>query len=223
MELPSTSGSFDPGYLAASGSKDTYKILCHVGCSSSGTTNLLRKCNSNDLITSYFGSGPLVRVGKNALAELRVPQLLIKAETETAGLCGATRYAASSTADESETPADIGTVVFSGEALDDFELLWKFTLGGAIGTAKGRLSLDNGSTWLDEVTVSGDIVNTLSGVTLTFAAVDPIVFVEGSYWRCRTTAPQMSVAGMTAALDALSAQMVERFGMVQVVQGWNTA
>jgi len=223
MELPNTSGSFDPGYLAASGSRDVYKVLCHVGCSSTGTANLLTKCNSNSLIESSFGLGPLVRVGKNALAKLRVPQLLCKAATAVAGSCGLTRYAASSTASESATPEDIGTVVFSGAALDDFELLWKFTVGGVIGgDARGRLSLDNGSTWLDEVAVSGaTIVNALSGVTLTFSD-DAGDFPVGTYWRCRTVAPAMSVAGMSAALDALSTQMVERFGMVVVHQGWNT-
>jgi hypothetical protein len=224
LVLPSTTVSFDPGTLASQGSGDAYKAVVHLGTSSSGTANVLKKLGSSSEIDAFFGNGPTPRSMKHYLKRLKLPQFGIRAATSASGACGDTRYAASFDSDEEDPPNNKATISYAGSSggpYDDYEIVTEVTLGGVVGTAQAHVSIDGGNTWGDEFVITGTtFVIPGIGVTATIDNDPNTSLAVDSCWFCRTMAPQMSVAGLTAALNALSDQTEEQFGMVMVLQGW---
>lgn len=203
-------------------SRDDFKQLAIVGCSSSGTANVPVVKSTGSSIQAAFGYGFLTRFGARALSKLNSPIIVVKAATTTVGACGEMRFAASSADAESELPDDVGTIVFSGEAYDAFRMQLRISTGGDLTEAQYELSEDAGVNWSLPKALTGAIVLTDKNVTIT-PDVTNGDFVAGNVYLCDTTGPLTNEVSLTAALEALNAFTTLNAAVVCIGQGWPNA
>lgn len=96
-------------------------------------------------------------------------------------------------------------VTLSGRPCNAFEVVVEITGQGGLNAASFRYSINGGYIWSDDMTVplSGNYEITEAGLTLTFEAADK-VYTIGDTFRWQTTAPQLQVQQILAAVESLA-------------------
>lgn len=120
---------------------------------------------------------------------------------------------ATATAGSNSAVAQTGTgpaITLSGTPYSFYRFKVEIILGGSLGTATYRYSLDNGSTWSSTlVTAATQLMSDAgvsSGVTLNF----PVgTYVAGEIYTATGTGPSVSTTNLATAMDALKATPYE--------------
>lgn len=94
-----------------------------------------------------------------------------------------------------------GAITVSGAPYDNYLVEIFFPLGGALGVAQLRYSLDNGLTFSDLYVTDAGGSFAIPGTNLTLTLTG--VFATGDIFRFTCTAPTATLADFAAALDAL--------------------
>jgi hypothetical protein len=157
---PQFSATFQDGQLQLPA--EPLEVPLIVGVSSAGTVATLYDFSNGNTAKNTLGYGPLTEVGLPVL-EVSGRALFLKTTGSVAGTNSAvtaTRFASS-----------VGTVTISGAAYRDFRgrvLITQTT--AALGSGKFKVSLDNGNTYSEELTIPSGGTYTVpnSGITLTF-------------------------------------------------------
>lgn len=198
MTLQDVTTALSDGNLGVA-PEDTDRIGLLVGACSAGAANTLIPINSPDGAAA-LGFGPLAEAAR-LMTELGGRPFYALPVTTSAGTNG--------TVSSPGGPA----VTLTGTPLDGYEGQVKITVGGAVGTAKFQVSLDNGETWSDEITTAATYPVPNSGLTLNFAAG---TYVAAQVYSWTSVAPSFSTVQLNTALDvALNDQ--REFGWAYVV------
>lgn len=117
-----------------------------------------------------------------------------------------------------------GTMAVSGSPNNAFSVIAKITLQGELNTAAFVISIDGGYSYSDEVTIptSGSYEIQGTGLTIKFAGADGTPFHAGDTFAFTSTAPTMTTADVTAAVDRLK-RFSEPFEFVHLVGGTTVA
>lgn len=175
------------------------ELLAVIGTSTAGPTNAPATFARVPALVAAFGRGPMVEAAAHRIEAYGQPVLVVRSGQTTDGAATAVTFTGTGT---STVTADTVTT----EPDDDYEALFRVTLGGTIGTGpiSFKYSLDGGRTM--SATISLGMANTYtipnSGVTVDFAAG---TLVTGDSWTFRTSAPLWNSTELGTALDALGA------------------
>lgn len=197
--VPAFSTTFQDGQLQIPASPQEVALI--VGCSSSGTNATVYDLSNGNTALTTLGYGPLTDTGLPVL-EVSGRALFLKLQGSVAAVNSAvtaTRFASS-----------VGTVTVSGSAYRDYRARVLITQStDALGSGKFKVSLDNGNTYSDELTIPSGGTYTIpnSGLTITFVlqagtpdfeAGDVHTFTSTcAHWNTTSLA-----AGMTALLSS---------------------
>lgn len=186
-----------------------------IGVASSGPQNAVVSITRLEDALATFGSGPLVESIGVKLALGARPVYAVRGAASTAG----TTVAGTVTKDATST----GTVAFTGAAQDSADGIVKIVRGGVLTAATFIFSLDGGNTWSAEKAVgAGGVQNLGLNITATFAVGVAPGFVAGDTFAFAATAPAMTSADLSAAIDAVLADPRE-WEALHVVGGVSAA
>lgn len=196
-ELPSSQETIrDPGIGLAQVAAMT-PIVC--GVTSSGTVDTLTWFTSSDSLVSALGDGPAVDEALHILQFGGGPVGVLKVDPSVAADNGSVT--------KSGSGPDVSV---AGSATNDFYVVIRIILGGALGTATFQYSLDGWDgatddqrTWSGTLTVpsGGEYVLPGTGLTVTFAD-DTYVADETYSWQSECAAANAS--DLADAFDALA-------------------
>lgn len=183
-------------------SRTTTRPPAVVGCSSGGSAAHVQLVSSLEDCVAVFGHGKLTELVGMYLDLAGVPVLACKAESSTAGSCGAITQPAGPQAQLSITTAT---------ARDDYAIVLRVSRAGAslaALTAAVRVSLDGGAAFGPELAVpaSGELALGDTGVVVDFADG---TFVVDSEYSFATTAPIWDNTALSEALEALAGSSVD--------------
>jgi hypothetical protein len=196
MGIASTTLSIGDGGLGVS--RQLARPPALVGCSSSGTAATVYLAASYEDAISTFGYGKLTALAAEYFGSVGGPLIMVKATSSTAGSSGSVTAVGTSTA---------VMTVSTATAVDDFRVKIKVVRAGAdlaAVTAAVKVSLDNGTTYGEEIAVplSGVLSLTNTGLAVTWADG---TFVVNDTFAFTATAPIWDTTALGAALDALEA------------------
>lgn len=132
-----------------------------IGVADGGNKDQLYYIDRNSNIKDVFTSGPLVRRLLDSIAAGAKKIIAMKLDSTTDGDYRMTVV---------KTGTGPDTVTFDGPANERYRISVKITLGGAVETAKFKVSTDGGDTWGEEQTTAATYVIPDTGVTVNFAA-----------------------------------------------------
>lgn len=136
-------------------------VAALIGVSSGGTANAVVSFTDPQDVVDALGEGPLVQLACSVLKAGGKPVRCVRCNTTTAAANSAVVQVGSGPA-----------VTLSGTAKNDYDATVEMVLGGALGTATFKYTLDGGETWSPVLTTTGGGTYLMpsTGVTLTFAA-----------------------------------------------------
>lgn len=165
-----------------------------VGAANSGTADTLAIYTDPDQLETDFGGGPLVEAAAYHINATGLPVGVVRcaSATVTAGVLSAIVKVgghAGPTISDNTTAAN-----------DAYEVLVEIVLGGAVGVATFKMSVDGGDTF-GAVTVTAATVANIygTGIGLAFAAG---TYVAGNQYSATTAAPVVSNTGIQNAIAA---------------------
>lgn len=164
------------------------------GITSAGTAATPTKVNSLTTLVSTFGYGPGVDLAAGVLGRGGGPLWFVKVAQNAAGSLGSITkvgsHAGPTISDNSSTP------------YNDYEVVIEIMVGGALGTAKYRYSLDGGRTYSPSITapVGGSVTLANTGIALTFAAG---TYVVGHKYTIAPSAPTYTTTELGACKTAI--------------------
>lgn len=168
-----------------------------VGIASSGTENTLFSYNSITALKAAHGRGPAVEDAAELLQD-GGPVMFLKLTQAAAGTISAITQSGGGPAitDNSSAPNNAC----------ELEIL--IILGGALGTATFKYSLDDGRSWSEVYTApaGGNFVVPGTGIDLTLAAGS---YVAGEQYSADTEAPTYTATQLSTAATAISASTDE--------------
>lgn len=178
------------GLIAA----DSVGLSVKIGSSTTGTAATFYSYQGTDVQTVFddLGEGPLPHAtAKHLLRSAGKPVLSYKATPSNAG--------ASSAITRSGGSVGPLPTLSAGTANDQYDSQIVIVLGGAVGTATFKYTLDGGDTWSDTILTAGTYLLP-SGVTVTFTAG---TYVANEAYAWTDTAPSLSSADIGTAVDAV--------------------
>lgn len=198
--LPDVAGQAIGGQLGLSGGGNIEELGI-IGVSSAGPAGV-QTIDPSMLpgLLSLYGTGPLARAIKDAF---QGGAQILKTLRCTTSQVGAV-----------DTPntggkAGTGTIGFTGNPLDEYQLVVRITAAGALGTARFRWSSDMGHTWSDELVTAATVLMSPTGVTVTFTNAGSSVdgsFLVDDVVRVRTIGPSPTANEVGTAIDTFRAQ-----------------
>lgn len=196
MGIASTTLSIGDGGLGVS--RQLARPPALIGCSGSGTAATAYLAASYEDAISTFGYGKLTALAAEYFGSVGGPLIMVKATSSTAGSSGSVTAVGTSTA---------VMTVSTATAVDDFRVKIKVVRAAALladVTAAVKISLDNGTTYGEEIAVplSGVLSLTNTGLAVTWADG---TFVVNDTFAFTATAPIWDTTALGAALDALEA------------------
>lgn len=196
MGIASTTLSIGDGGLGVS--RQLARPPALVGCSSSGTAATAYLAASYEDAISTFGYGKLTALAAEYFGRVGGPLVMVKATSSTAGSASSVTAVGTSTA---------VMTVSTATSVDDFRVKIKVVRAAALladVTAAVKISLDNGTTYGEEIAVplSGVLSITNTGLAVTWADG---TFVVNDTFAFTATAPIWDTTALGAALDALEA------------------
>lgn len=204
MPLPGTKATFSDGGLGVARQAPTGYVK--IGVSSLGTVNGVYSATDPNLTKASLGAGPLVASTCYSLDAAGGPVYAMRVAASNVGTVGTVTRTGSG-----PTPG----AAFTGNPNDDMNLVVLITLGGAVGTARFKISFDGGDTYYlggaeFATAASVTLFVTETGLTVTFVAG---TYVAGDTYTATATGPTYSASDLNAALDALKplAQLSYRF------------
>ncbi|MBT9485838.1 MAG: hypothetical protein IV100_12595 [Myxococcales bacterium] len=193
--LPNVDGRILTGQLNL-GEPGQVEQIGIVGVSTAGSSAAVSIIDRGklDQLGTLYGNGPLVRAIRDAFQAGAVLAKVLRIETAQNGTAG--------TADTSSHTGE-GTVGFTGNPNDDYDIVLEFVLGGEVGVATFRWSLDSGNTWSDELATAASV--TLTGTNLAATFVDGVPaedsFVAGDEVRLYPKGPAATSTEFNTAID----------------------
>lgn len=172
MTVPGVSETFRDGGL--SGGALAARRLVVLGAASSGGVQELRTVNGIDAARSIFTGGPLAEALAVVIALAGGPQLAMRVNASTPGTLGgiASRGAGTPlTSAVTQVGTGAGTINVTGSPDDTYNVKVRVILGGAVGVATFRVSLDGGVTYGPTVVTAATVPLGHTGLELAFAAV----------------------------------------------------
>jgi|GEM_PF-2628816 len=177
--------------LVAGDAKKTFGL---IGIASALTANLVYQFAGLQALKDAAGYGPLVEQAAQVLAECGGSATL---------LCVKPTPAAGSLSAGVQVGSGLGTVADSSSTPnDDYDLVVKILVAGAVATATFAYSLDGGRTYLGEITTAATYALPNTGVTLAFSS-GPGNFVAGDLYPFEAKGPTFTVGNLNTALQAL--------------------
>jgi hypothetical protein len=167
-----------------------------IGQASLPTVNTVYTLRSLQQVRTVLGYGPLAELAALVLLACggRATLLCIKPTATAGSLVAGTQVG-----------SGLGTVGDSSSAPnDDYDLVVKIVVAGAVATATFVYSLDGGRTWSSEIATAATYAIPNTGVTLAFSS-GPGNFVAGDQYPFEVKGPSTSVSNLNTALDALDA------------------
>lgn len=211
MPIPGQSFTIlDPGLAVTPEAINTPLFL---GCAADGDDNELYTFGRVSDVVDTLKQGPLAESLCSYLAIAGGPVYAVK-------LTGDGGAAGSVTKTPGGSPTSPGTLAVAGNPNDGYELRVELPVGGALGEATFRYSLDGGFTWSAPMTIPTLGVYPIpdTGLTLTFAgtATPPdVLFDAGDSWECDCRAPEYDVNALADGIAAAIASTVEfAFGVL---------
>jgi hypothetical protein len=191
MALPGVSVSEKDGGLGVS--QQASRTIAIVGTCSLGTANACYKFSSKDDIVDTLGHGPLVEALVLMLSVAGGPVIGSKVAASNAGSVGTVTLTGSG------VDPGFGT---TGTPLAGYDILVEITTGGAVGTAKFKISFDGGDTYSEILATAASLTKNVAetGLTLTFAAG---TYVLGDVYSATATPPTYGSSDLSTALDNL--------------------
>lgn len=217
MAIPEATLSIRDGGLGLADDNDN-GVPALIGCSSSGTANVVASYTDPQTLRDALGSGPMVELALHILAVAGGPVVCVKAPSSTAGAAGSVTATKTGTA----------TLAVTGAALDAYDAIVSIVTGGATlaaGDATFKYSLDGGRTYSAEIAVptSGVYVIPNTGHTLTWTYSSGTAFVAADKWTWTSTAPACTLNEATTAMDALAADVSTDFFIIHIVGAASSA
>jgi len=172
-------------------------IPLFMGYSSGGAANVLKTYSSIPDLIAGEGQGPAVEDAAFDLANSGGPIRFMKTATSVAG-------SNSAVVNTGGGP----NVTVAGTPNDDYEVVVRVRLGGALGAGQFDYSLDNGVTFSEILTIpaGGTYAIPLTGLTLTFAAG---TYILSATYTFTSTAPMWNSTDLGNAFTALIASSTD--------------
>ena len=168
-----------------------------LGVSSQGdeVVRSFGKASLADMV-SHYGTGPLVDAIQDAFQGGAQVLRTLRIAPADVGELG--------------TPTDVvkegtGTIGFTGNPLDEYQIAVEILTTGATGIATYRYSLDGGDTWSDERATSATSVLGATGVEATFVGAGDDAFEAGDLTTVNAEAPEATTQELQDALEIVLA------------------
>lgn len=171
-----------------------------LGTCTAGSTDFIQLLSRDDLpnLSTLLGDGPLARAVRDAF---QAGAALIKALRVSSSATG--------TVGDPDTSGFDGTgeMGLTGTPNDDYQLVFQFLFGGAVGVATFRWSRDAGATWSDPLVTAATVALTGTGLTATFTdGGSGTSFIAGDLVRVNTQGPSPSANDIGTAVDTFATQ-----------------
>lgn len=183
------------------------KVFAIIGLCSVLAANTVAAITNLQALRDAAGYGPAVEQAAQVLTECAgSATVLLVCPSSTAGSLTAGTH----------TGAGLATIVNnSSTPNDDYDLVVKIIVGGALATATFAYSLDGGRTYGLEIATASSYTIPNTGISLTFSS-GPGNFVAGDTYAFEAKGPSFSVGQFNTAFDALVADGTE-FSLLHVV------
>lgn len=190
MALPAVNITIQDGALGIV-SPSVANVQLKIGTCSVGTSGTIYPETDPTQAVADLGYGPLAEACVTSLNVAGGLVYCLPVTATTAGVAGGVSHAGTGTA----------TLAVTGVPFDAYQVVVKVTTGGAPGTAKGQISLDNGVTYQPVIVLNTSAINpSHTGLTLTFSGSGGGAFVLGDTYTFACTAPIMSSSDITTAI-----------------------
>jgi hypothetical protein len=192
--------------------KSSARVIAVIGRCSAVSSPAVYQFDSDTVVPASLGDGPLTEL---TMAISRIAQQRVIAVP-----CATTGVAGSLTA-VTETPASTGpAVTVTGTPNDSLWVVVKIVRAGARGTAKFRVSLDDGLTYGPTLLTAATYLIPKTGITLEFGTGTD--YIIETLYTFSSVAPAPSAAEIDAAISVLRASK-KKFSMIVVAQADATA
>lgn len=186
---------------------DALKVFAIIGLCSGLAANTVGAFTNPQALKDSAGVGPAVEQAAQVLTECAggAIVLLVCPSSSAGSLTAGTQIG-----------SGLGTVANSSSTpVDDYDLVVKILVGGAVATATFAYSLDGGRTYSAEIATAATYAIPSTGITVAFSS-GPGVFVAGDRYPFEAKGPSFSVGQFNTAFDALVADGTE-FSLLHVV------
>jgi hypothetical protein len=208
MPLPGITQTIRDGALGLLALGSEYHVK--IGISTGGAEGLPQAYADPQLVKDEYKRGPLVEAAVHAIELTGKPVILVRAVQTTAGSVGTISQSGAGP-----------LITATGAAPNDaYELIVEILVGGAVGTAQFRVSVDGGDTWSPAIATAASYVigppNTVvpdTGITIQFVAG---TYVLGEQYTATCTAPAFDTTSLTNALN-IAHTSVEQWRLVHIV------
>lgn len=189
---------------SASGApKSVARVIAVIGRCSSVASPAVYTYDTDTTIPDELGNGPGVELGMAVVRESAQRVLVVPCATTVAGSLTAV----------TETPASTGpAITVSGTPNDSLDVVVKITKAGARGTAKFRVSLDDGASYGPTLLTAATYLIPKTGVTLAFGTGTD--YIVDTLYTFSSVAPTPAPADVDAAITALLASGKKFSGIV---------
>lgn len=179
-------------------------IHAKIGTAAKGEVNRVVRLSSLAQARAAFGQGQLLESAEISLRQ-GVTVLAVRAPASVAGVIGAV----------TETKTGTGVMTLTGTVQGNYDVRVKVTRDGTVAAGDSAFiySLDGGKHWSAEYALVGTFTLGDTGLSLAF---DTGNFVADDRYQVAITAPQMTLADLIQAWDALIASS-NAFEFVHVV------
>lgn len=192
--------------------KSSARTIAVIGRCSAVPTPAVYQFDSDAVIPSSLGDGPAVELGM-AISRIGKQRVIIVP-------CATTGVVGSLTA-VTETPAGTGpAVTVTGTPNDSLWVVVKIVKAGPRGTAKFRVSIDDGQTYGSTLLTGATYLIPRTGITLNFATGTD--YVLDTLYTFESVAPAPSAADVDAAITVLRASG-KKFSLIVLAQADATA
>lgn len=199
MSLPGISVNITDN-AGSIGSNGTTSTFAYVGIASGGTANTVYTFSTMKSLIDTLVGGPLVECAALALQRLSAPIIVVPLSCDVSS---------------TTTPVLVPNAYLSisGTPTDEFQVVVKMVLGGAVGVATFQYSLDNGASFSTELISVSSYVIPASGITLNFGVG---TYVAGDKYTFTSTMPGFTTTSLNTGLNVLGASNIH-FNVVHVV------
>jgi hypothetical protein len=170
-----------------------------TGYSSLGTENEMRSYSSLPALLEAEGQGQAVEAAAHILSVAGGPVRFMKTPTSVPGETGTVTKTGGG-------GGSTGTLGFSGNPHDDYEVAFEIMATGDLGTGRFRYTLDDGGTYSEVITIpaGGTFVVPNTGLTATFTpGAGPLFFEVGDVFKMDATAPMWNASDLGDAVTAI--------------------
>lgn len=191
---------------ASGAPKSVARIMAVIGRCSAVSSPAVYSYDTDTTVPDVLGEGPGVELGMAIVRESGQRTLIVPCATSVAGSLTAV----------TETPAGTGpAVTVTGTPNDSLSVVIKIVKAGPRGTAKFRVSLDDGASYGPTLLTTATYLIPKTGITAAFATGTD--YVLDTVYTFDSIAPTPSPANIDAAVVALLASGV-KFSMIVVAQ-----